>query len=213
MQHPVQVQTLPLLYIHLFVINKYSMHIDEIIKNFYNSNYHEPVLSGKNEAYNKAVKAKIDSLSIWETLIFKLKELEIIRGVRNMYSSARPMSAKLSVGIKGDIEIDQSITVVVGFMIHKIGIYYCHDKEKAAVPIVDNYNTVHTHLSYYPFNQRQEIFARNILEQVLLFFPNLSLFNNFYAGVKTRNVFFDTEIVKEMDFFQVAFDDNMHGFF
>ena len=187
------------------------MSIDEMIARFFHSVHMESVLNGTNEIFNNAIKNKNDALPIWDKLIIKLKENDIVRGVRNIHYI--PISGKFSAGIKDDSKIAESVTVVVGFMINQIGVYYCHDNEKATIPIVDRYKNVYPHLSYYPFNKKQEEFARRIIEQVNIFFPKMELFNNFYASIKAKDVFIDAEIVKEIDFFQLAFHDDMHGFF
>jgi hypothetical protein len=185
------------------------MYYKEIIEKYYSANLLDSFLNDTNEAYNKAKGEKEKYLPIWNEFVVEIKKMEAVTAIRDTYYSSYPDTGKITIGI--DKNCEEGVTFNLSFRTMQMGIYYCHYKEKAKVPICEEDVPVSHVLSYYPYNQTQEKFAHKLIELADSFFPNFKLFNNAFAACKAKNVTIQTAVFKEYDYFRVFFDDAIDG--
>jgi hypothetical protein len=103
----------------------------------------------------------------------------------------------------------QGVILNINYLSKLIGFYFCDFDTKAFIPIHSKLGYWDPMLSYFPFNETQLQFARELYSYVKLNFPDFELFDNLFANVKAYKVIVDLHIEDEIDYFQLLLDNNM----
>ncbi|CAN5131877.1 hypothetical protein BH09BAC2_BH09BAC2_20470 [soil metagenome] len=132
--------------------------------------------------------------------VFRVNSLKRLKFSSNLFSS-------LNIGFPGSKE---GIILNISYLLRMIGFYYCHYETKALIPISGRQGIQYS-LSYYPFNNVQEVACIEVHNAVSSLCGELELFNNSFASVKMQNVIIDNTVQSEIDLFQLFFGTNMVG--
>ncbi|MCH7397203.1 hypothetical protein MM236_04345 [Belliella sp. DSM 107340] len=145
---------------------------------------------------------RIGFSSKWELFLKKLSNLDNVDEVKD--TSIQHGFHILSTQIRRRGTGCKGIVLLVS-MLGLYGVFFVDYAKPAMVPLDDGYGL--GWLSYYPYDEEDEILSRKILNEVGILFPDFSKFDNAYASIKVENIYLGN-FEKKLDLFKAIFTTN-----
>ncbi|WP_241273704.1 hypothetical protein [Belliella calami] len=185
------------------IVNKPESYI-RLLKDFTMDpwDWNSPLISIMEEKKEELSIKRIGFSSKWELFLKKLSNLDNVDEVKD--TSIQHGFHILSTQIRRRGTGCKGIVLLVS-MLGLYGVFFVDYAKPAMVPLDDGYGL--GWLSYYPYDEEDEILSRKILNEVGILFPDFSKFDNAYASIKVENIYLGN-FEKKLDLFKAIFTTN-----
>lgn len=173
----------------------------------------EKVLSLLSDKLKVAWHAADLTAEVWGHLVLSFRNKAWVRFVRN-WDKATPHTYKLIVGIEPDNgDPPCSIVVFLSFIGRQIGMLYVDTLAAGSNnrPFYDHSRNSGNSFpisfaSYSPLNKLHKKYSAEILEEVIKFFPDFTLFESQFADYKVKGVQTEEDYFVDIDLFMIFFE-------
>lgn len=173
----------------------------------YDAAFLDSFLQRTNKAFNEALAKKNLNAENWGKIVAFYKNRGYARDTSN---SSHLQTNSLIIGFN---EMSEGIILNISYLPLYIGIYFYHKTLDALVPVTDGDGKFCYHLSFFPFNLKQQDRSMELLMLVKHYFPDFEIFNNLFSAEKIKNVIIDGLIKEEATLFHTIFEDKMYTVF
>jgi hypothetical protein len=179
---------------------------NEIVRDIFDNEFLNAFIHDTHEPFNAAIRDKEAHQQIWQQLVADLRLIKNNVWLRDAAGAAAPWCNKVFIGFD---QGQHGVILNISYISRMIGFYYSHFQMSPVIDVSSKTASTHRHVSYYPYNNDQELLTIELIDITRKYFTDFPVFNNIYASQKFNNVVVNDTIYNSVDCFQLHFGDDI----